>query len=41
MDIVYVTGTIAFFVLMLLYVTACERLGLQADVHRGPAEQER
>lgn len=26
-DAVYVAGTIAFFVLMLLYVAGCERLG--------------
>jgi len=27
LDLIYVLGTIAFFVLMLLYVRACERLG--------------
>ena len=26
-DIVYILATVAFFVLMLLYVRACERLG--------------
>ena len=26
-DVIYILGTIAFFVLMLLYVRACERLG--------------
>jgi hypothetical protein len=27
LDIAYIAGTLAFFVLMLRYVSACERLG--------------
>ena len=29
-DLIYVVGTVAFFALMLLYVSACERLGRTA-----------
>lgn len=33
-DLVYVVGTVVFFVLMLLYIAGCERLGRGADVER-------
>jgi len=33
MDVLYVIGTVAFFVLMLAYVRACEGLGHDAE-HR-------
>jgi hypothetical protein len=33
LDLIYVLGTIAFFVLMLLYVRACERLGRDTTDH--------
>lgn len=31
-DLIYILGTIAFFVLMLAYVAGCERLGRSSDV---------
>jgi uncharacterized membrane protein len=37
-DFIYVAATIAFFVLMLLYVAACDRLGRSADVERAPED---
>ena len=40
-DVVYVTGTILFFALMLLYVEGCDRLGRVADVERAPDENVR
>jgi len=40
-DAIYVTGTILFFALMLLYVEACARLGRAADVERSPEENGR
>jgi hypothetical protein len=32
LDILYVTGSVAFFALMLAYVAGCERLGRVTDV---------
>ena len=40
-DIVYVAGTILFFLLMLLYVEGCDRLGRVADAERAPDENAR
>jgi hypothetical protein len=37
-DVAYVIGTILFFLLMLLYVAACESLGRGADVERATKE---
>ena len=37
-DLVYVLGTVAFFGLMLLYISGCDRLGRTADVERGSEE---
>lgn len=34
-DALYVAGSVGFFVLMLLYVHGCDRLGRSADVERG------
>jgi hypothetical protein len=31
LDIIYVLGSVAFFVLMLGYVAGCERLGRSSD----------
>ena len=38
LDLLYVVGTVAFFVLMLAYVRACEGLGHDAahEEERGP-----
>jgi len=33
-DILYIAATLLFFVLMLAYTAACNRLGRQADVER-------
>jgi len=37
-DVAYVIGTILFFLLMLLFVAACERLGRGTDVERATKE---
>ena len=37
-DVIYVVTTIAFFVLMLLYVVGCNRLGHMADAERARDE---
>ncbi len=34
MDIIYITATLLFFALMLVFVRACARLGQSADVER-------
>jgi len=31
LDVIYVSGTVVFFALMLLYVRACARLGAEAS----------
>lgn len=40
-DLVYILGTIGFFVLMLLYVRACERLGRVAPSDAGQSDDVR
>jgi hypothetical protein len=37
-DVLYVLGTIAFFVLMLAYVAGCDRLGRSPDTGPSPGE---
>jgi hypothetical protein len=32
LDLLYLSGTFAFFALMLAYVAGCQRLGASADV---------
>jgi hypothetical protein len=39
LDFIYVSATILFFALMLLYVRACDRLGRVADIERAGKEQ--
>lgn len=34
LDALYVVGTILFFVLMIAYTAACNRIGRRADVER-------
>lgn len=38
LDVIYVAGTILFFVLMIAYVAACDHLGRAADVERAPED---
>jgi hypothetical protein len=38
-DLLYLAGTVAFFGLMLAYVSGCERLGRAADRADGTEEQ--
>ncbi len=33
-DIIYITATLLFFALMLVFVKACDRLGQSADIER-------
>jgi hypothetical protein len=40
-DALYVTGTILFFALMLVYIEGCDRLGRVADVEPAPDENAR
>jgi hypothetical protein len=37
-DVLYVIGTVAFFGLMLGYVSFCERIGKSSDVDVAPPE---
>jgi hypothetical protein len=37
-DVVYIAVTLGFFTLMVAYVSACDRLGREADVERAPEE---
>lgn len=39
LDILYLIGTIAFFVLMQAYVAGCDRLGRPTDTDDGSTEQ--
>jgi hypothetical protein len=40
-DVVYVAATIGFFVLMLVYVEGCDRLGRASDAERASEEPAR